>query len=184
MSLQETHLRAHYTEVRNRLHGSSGPANGYGRNTGAPTALSAPSPPVISSRKFPPVSIFGNFEVFTGAPWNTGWDHLKVEKGKRYPRVAFVTHVVADFYGFNIELIKGPHRLHAYIFPRQMAMYLARELTGRSMAYIGWCIGGRDHSTISHGVAKIRRAILGGHLMAEKQAQDIESIIVEASEWQ
>ena len=49
----------------------------------------------------------------------------------------------------------GPKRVRTIARPRQIAMYLAKQLTPRSLPEIGRRFGGRDHTTIMHGVRKI-----------------------------
>lgn len=58
---------------------------------------------------------------------------------------------------FNIRLsdMIGPKRLRSYARPRQVAMYLCKQLTSRSLPEIGRRFGGRDHTTVMHGVRRI-----------------------------
>ncbi len=58
---------------------------------------------------------------------------------------------------FNIRLsdLIGPKRVRTFARPRQIAMYLSKQLTSRSLPEIGRRFGGRDHTTIMHGVRKI-----------------------------
>ncbi|MXQ08196.1 chromosomal replication initiator protein DnaA [Alphaproteobacteria bacterium GH1-50] len=58
---------------------------------------------------------------------------------------------------FNIRLsdLIGPKRVRTFARPRQMAMYLSKQLTSRSLPEIGRRFGGRDHTTVMHGVRKI-----------------------------
>jgi len=58
---------------------------------------------------------------------------------------------------FNIRLsdLIGPRRVRTLARPRQMAMYLSKQLTARSLPEIGRRFGGRDHTTVMHGVRKI-----------------------------
>mgnify|MGYP001317678911 FL=1 len=49
----------------------------------------------------------------------------------------------------------GPKRVRTVARPRQIAMYLAKQMTSRSLPEIGRRFGGRDHTTIMHGVRKI-----------------------------
>jgi chromosomal replication initiator protein len=44
-------------------------------------------------------------------------------------------------------------------YPRQLAMYLMRELAHRSLVEIGQALGGRDHSTVHHGWRKMERSL-------------------------
>jgi len=62
---------------------------------------------------------------------------------------------VARFYNLSLDDLKSPRRSKAVAFPRQVAMYLAREETAASLLEIGKALGGRDHSTILYGYEKI-----------------------------
>jgi len=62
---------------------------------------------------------------------------------------------VSDHYHIRLADLIGPKRLRNYARPRQMAMYLAKMLTNRSLPEIGRRFGGRDHTTIMHGVKRI-----------------------------
>ncbi|MCV6584413.1 MAG: chromosomal replication initiator protein DnaA [Marinibacterium sp.] len=62
---------------------------------------------------------------------------------------------VSDHYNIRISDIVGPKRVRAYARPRQVAMYLCKQLTSRSLPEIGRRFGGRDHTTVMHGVKKI-----------------------------
>ena len=62
---------------------------------------------------------------------------------------------------FNIKVtdIKSPKRLKAVVLPRQIAMYLARQLTSSSYPEIGERFGGKDHSTIIHAIRKVEKLL-------------------------
>jgi chromosomal replication initiator protein len=62
---------------------------------------------------------------------------------------------VAEHYNIRLSDMIGPKRLRVIARPRQVAMYLAKQLTPRSLPEIGRRFGGRDHTTIMHGVRKI-----------------------------
>jgi chromosomal replication initiator protein len=62
---------------------------------------------------------------------------------------------VAEHYNIRLSDMIGPKRLRNIARPRQVAMYLAKQLTSRSLPEIGRRFGGRDHTTIMHGVRKI-----------------------------
>ncbi len=62
---------------------------------------------------------------------------------------------VAEHYNVRLADIIGPKRMRTIARPRQVAMYLSKELTSRSLPEIGRRFGGRDHTTIMHGVRKI-----------------------------
>jgi chromosomal replication initiator protein len=67
---------------------------------------------------------------------------------------------VAEHYNIRLSDMIGPKRLRNIARPRQVAMYLAKHLTSRSLPEIGRRFGGRDHTTIMHGVRKIEELIM------------------------
>ncbi len=67
--------------------------------------------------------------------------------------------IVGEFYGLKLEEFKARKRTKAIAFPRQIAMYLSRELTEFSLPKIGEAFGGRDHTTVIHAHEKISRQV-------------------------
>ena len=67
--------------------------------------------------------------------------------------------VIAEFFGVTMDDLCGPGRTKAHSQPRQIAMYLCRELTDLSLPRIGETFGGRDHTTVMHADKKIRNEI-------------------------
>ena len=63
---------------------------------------------------------------------------------------------VSDFFGVKLSDFKAKNRTKAVAFPRQIAMYLARQLTHASLAEVGRAFGGKDHTTVLHAVDKIQ----------------------------
>jgi chromosomal replication initiator protein len=63
---------------------------------------------------------------------------------------------VGDFFGVKVADLKAKSRTKAVAFPRQVAMYLARQLTHASLAEVGRAFGGKDHTTVLHAVDKIQ----------------------------
>jgi chromosomal replication initiator protein len=61
----------------------------------------------------------------------------------------------------------GPKRVRTIARPRQIAMYLAKQLTPRSLPEIGRRFGGRDHTTIMHGVRRIEELMTTDSQMAD-----------------
>ncbi|MGI6558946.1 MAG: chromosomal replication initiator protein DnaA [Limnochordia bacterium] len=74
---------------------------------------------------------------------------------KRPPTIARIQEVVAEYYGATTADLQSKKRTKAVVFPRQVAMYLCRELTDSSLPQIGDHFGGRDHSTVIHACDKI-----------------------------
>ncbi|MFC4778352.1 chromosomal replication initiator protein DnaA [Paenibacillus sp. GCM10023252] len=66
---------------------------------------------------------------------------------------------VGEFYGLRLEEFKARKRTKAVAFPRQIAMYMSRELTDYSLPKIGEAFGGRDHTTVIHAHEKINQQL-------------------------
>ncbi|NMA61235.1 MAG: chromosomal replication initiator protein DnaA [Firmicutes bacterium] len=66
-----------------------------------------------------------------------------------------IQEVVADHFGIKVAEMKSKRRTRNITYPRQIAMYLARELTDSSLPEIGAAFGGRDHTTVIHAYEKI-----------------------------
>ena len=62
---------------------------------------------------------------------------------------------VSEHYNIRLSDMIGPKRLRSYARPRQVAMYLCKHMTSRSLPEIGRRFGGRDHTTVMHGVKRI-----------------------------
>ncbi len=66
---------------------------------------------------------------------------------------------VTERFGLSMEELCGDRRSQNIVYPRQVAMYLSRELTDASLPKIGREFGGRDHTTVIHATSKIARLI-------------------------
>jgi chromosomal replication initiator protein len=66
---------------------------------------------------------------------------------------------VSDFFSVKLADLKAKNRTKAVAFPRQIAMYLARQLTHSSLSDVGRAFGGKDHTTVLHAVDKIQRLL-------------------------
>jgi chromosomal replication initiator protein len=69
--------------------------------------------------------------------------------------IEMIQKYVADHFSLKIPELKARNNSKAVAFPRQIAMYLAKELTGASLPEIGKGFGGKHHSTVIHSVRKI-----------------------------
>ena len=69
--------------------------------------------------------------------------------------VELIQKTVADYYKIKVADMYSKRRPSAIALPRQVAMYLAKELTQKSLPEIGELFGGRDHTTVLHAVRKI-----------------------------
>lgn len=70
-----------------------------------------------------------------------------------------IQNLVCQTYGVRYDDLIGKKRPQNIAFPRQIAMYLCRELTENSLPKIGEHFGGRDHSTILHGIEKVKETL-------------------------
>lgn len=73
--------------------------------------------------------------------------------------VDFIKKVITNHYDIKLEDFNSKKRTRAIAYPRQIAMYLTRELTDLSLPKIGDEFGGRDHTTVIHACDKISKEI-------------------------
>lgn len=64
--------------------------------------------------------------------------------------------LVAAKFGLTVENLTSPKRPESIAWPRQIAMYLARECTHMSLQEVGDKFGGKDHGTVLHAVRRVR----------------------------
>jgi chromosomal replication initiator protein len=70
-----------------------------------------------------------------------------------------IQELVSERFSLSLEELSGDRRTQNIVYPRQVAMYLSRELTDSSLPKIGREFGGRDHTTVIHATSKIARMI-------------------------
>jgi len=78
-----------------------------------------------------------------------------LRSSERKITVEEIQRKVSEHYNIRLSDMIGPKRLRSYARPRQVAMYLSKQLTSRSLPEIGRRFGGRDHTTVMHGVRRI-----------------------------
>ena len=71
----------------------------------------------------------------------------------------YIISTVAEHFDVSPEEIAGNKRNSKVVYPRQIAMYLCREMTDVPLKSIGKCLGNRDHTTIMHGCDKIEQEL-------------------------
>ncbi len=69
--------------------------------------------------------------------------------------IELIQKIVSEYFGLTYKDLRGKRRTKAVAFPRQVAMYLSRELTEYSTTEVGGEFGGRDHTTVMHACQKI-----------------------------
>ena len=71
-----------------------------------------------------------------------------------------IQKVVADFYSLSTNDLKGKKRNQKIVYPRQLSMFICREMTDFSTTEIGEAYGGRDHTTVMHSIDKIQGLLI------------------------
>lgn len=71
-----------------------------------------------------------------------------------------IQRTVGEYFGIKLEDFKAKKRNKSVAYPRQIAMYLSRELTDNSLPKIGEEFGGRDHTTVIHAYEKITKTLV------------------------
>ncbi|GAA3199794.1 chromosomal replication initiator protein DnaA [Lentilactobacillus kefiri] len=99
---------------------------------------------------------------------------LKLSKDNRQLSIVDIQNKVASYFHISISDLKGKKRMKSIVMPRQIAMYLAREMTSNSLPKIGKEFDGKDHTTVIHACDKIAEIIkLDSDL--RKEISDIKS---------
>lgn len=81
------------------------------------------------------------------------------EHGHATLTISSIQQIVAREWGVTTEGLKSKTRTKTLTLPRQVAMFLTRELLGTQLMEIGHAFGGRDHSTVIHSIEKITQAV-------------------------
>jgi chromosomal replication initiator protein len=78
-----------------------------------------------------------------------------VKKTPKKIKISTIQKVVSQHYGVPVDSMRSKVRTARLAFPRQVAIFLSRELTSCSLTQIGQRFGGRDHTTVIHACQKI-----------------------------
>jgi len=90
-------------------------------------------------------------------------------EGLKKINVELIQKKVANYFDIKISDMRTKKRTRQVAYPRQVAMYLSRELTGITLPEIGEHFGGRDHSTVIHACSKIESDL--------KKNQNVKNLI-------
>lgn len=118
-----------------------------------------------SPKKYEPVRPRKNAATINPEPYYRGmwfWQLVNFKPrtdGVARPTLKRILECVAHRYDISMTEILSHRRLLVVVRPRQMAMYLAREMTLRTLPEIGRFMSGRDHTTVIHAVRKIEHMI-------------------------
>jgi len=99
-----------------------------------------------------------------------------LKEPKKLITVDFIQRCVAEEFGMALGDLKTRRRNKTIVFPRQIAMYLSRELTDLSLPEIGQFFGGKDHTTVLHSYNKIKNEITNNPSLQERVERVIQII--------
>lgn len=91
--------------------------------------------------------------------------------------IAQIQDEVAKYYNLQVKDLKGKKRVKTIVVPRQVAMYLSRELTDSSLPKIGAEFGGKDHTTVIHAHEKIQ-LLLPKDANLQKEVSEIKNTLI------
>jgi chromosomal replication initiator protein len=91
---------------------------------------------------------------------------------QRLPTIVAIQRAVADFYNVRVEDLRSRGRNKSIVLPRQVAMYLCREIVKASLPDIGDGFGGKDHTTVIHACEKVKRKLAGEETF-RRQVQEL-----------
>ena len=102
-------------------------------------------------------------------------DALKsmIKSSEKEVTISKIQKEVTSYYGITIDELNGRRRVQTIVMPRQIAMYLSRELTDASFPKIGSEFGGKDHTTVMHAFEKIRK-LVKEDAQIKKEIQEIK----------
>ncbi len=101
-----------------------------------------------------------------------------IEKEEKNVKPQKVLREIAKYYGVDIRDIKGKVRTKEFVKPRQIAMFLLKELNQLPFMQIGSILGGRDHTTIMYGTEKVKKEIENGNYKLKKELSIIKDTIL------
>jgi chromosomal replication initiator protein len=92
--------------------------------------------------------------------------HFQQEFEASKPTVNRIVARVSDCFHVPMSELISPRRTKAVLLPRQVSMYLSRQMTNLSLHEIGDCFGGRDHTTVLHACRKVSAALSHDNLLS------------------
>ncbi len=122
-----------------------------------------PQPKVIPITQAEPVSAPINIKVVWSA--TSGWPNYKTTMqfapgSKKRRTIPQIVAAVAAYFEMNRDELLSDRRTNCLVMPRHVAMYLAHVHTMQSTTAIGRALGGRDHTTVIHGLRSIQSRVL------------------------
>lgn len=100
---------------------------------------------------------------------------------QREPTIDVIKKATLKVFPISKTDLEGPSKMQAYVYPRQIAMYLCRTLTRKSFPQIGRAFGKRDHTTVLYAFRRIKKALPDDTRLAEDIAR-VEAAILDLVE--
>lgn len=101
------------------------------------------------------------------------------QRRNRQITAELIMQTTCDYYNLSLQDLVGPTRKREITVPRQIAMFLTREMTGMSLPQIGTVFGGRDHTTVMHSIRTVEVAVKSNSNTAEI-VNDIRHMVKDA----
>ena len=95
---------------------------------------------------------------------------------KHHLSILEIQEEVAKYYHIQLKDLKGKKRVKSIVVPRQISMYLSREMTDNSLPKIGAEFGGKDHTTVIHAHEKIQQ-LLEKDVTMQKEINEIKNLL-------
>lgn len=148
-------LRSHYDAVRARLMGRVPSSAGTPIVPVAPTPAAMRPGPLLRSYPHP---------IGPTQPTSTAIT------------LKSIIRATCAVYALDVDEVTGPSRMAEYALPRQVAFYVARRLTGLSLPQIGMGFGGKDHTTVLHGIRKIEKLARADYQLRSRVEEIIQIV--------
>jgi hypothetical protein len=154
----EASLKQRYAQVHARLMGKPAQMR-VNKPMPEPEVRSEPVAEIIEDIAPAPLGLEGLMASIANLAVRCSPIRDKKERRERpasYPALRVIVDIVCAFYQTRYVDIISDRRTAIVVKPRQVAMYLCREMTPRSLPAIGRAVGGKDHTTVLYGHRKIR----------------------------
>jgi chromosomal replication initiator protein len=100
---------------------------------------------------------------------------------QREPTIDVIKKATLKIFPIARADLEGPSKMQAFVYPRQLAMYLCRTMTRKSFPQIGRAFGKRDHTTVLYAFRRIEKALPEDPRMADDIAR-VEAVILDMIE--
>ncbi|MFH1837405.1 MAG: chromosomal replication initiator protein DnaA [Candidatus Omnitrophota bacterium] len=91
--------------------------------------------------------------------------------------IDLIQDIVSSFFDISKSDMKTKKRSRSFVYPRQLAMFLSRQITDHSLPDIGRSFGGRDHTTVLHSFDKINKELLNNNEKTKAIIKKLRSLI-------